>query len=201
MKRFAITFLATMFFISNAMASAELVKQKAMQQRDLNNQQQGVKPATPGAATPSSTPATPSTPQGINPAQQALLDRLQTDFAAIKTGAVATADDKQHLLTDLSVLAKGVKPTKDELTKLAADLASALAEKMPATKDLAQLAKDVNIVCNCGILSSAQTQTFIAESQSILKKAGVSDTAVQTVGADLKAIVKEIQKNKPSLYQ
>jgi len=99
------------------------------------------------------------------------------------------------------VLVKGVKPTKDELTKLANDLASALAEKTPATKDLAQMAKDVNIVCNCGFLSAAQSQTFIAETQSILKKTGVSEALVITIGADLKAIVKEVQKNKPQLYQ
>lgn len=201
MKRIVITLLATVLFANIAMASAELVKQKAKQQRDINNQQQGVTTPAPGTPAATSTPGTPSTPQGINPAQQALLDHLQTDFAAVKAGAPATADEKQHLVTDLSVLAKGVKPTKDQLTKLANDLANALAEKTPATKDLAQMAKDVNIVCNCGFLSAAQSQTFIAETQSILKKSGVSEALVTSIGADLKAIVKEVQKNKPQLYQ
>jgi len=201
MKRFTTTLLATVLLANIAMGSAELVKQKAKQQRDINNQQQGVTTPAPSTPATTATPGTPSAPQGINPAQQALLDHLQTDFASIKAGTPATAEEKQHLLTDFSVLAKGVKPTKDELTKLANDLAGALAEKTPAAKDLAQMAKDVNIVCNCGILSSAQSQTFIAEIQSILKKNAVSETAVTTIGADLKAIVKEIQKNKPSLYQ
>ena len=186
---------------TNAMASAEIVKQRAKEQRDLNNQQQGVVPATPAAPAPS-TPAAPAPPQGISAAQQSLLTHVQTDFTAIKPGATVTADQKNHLVDDLALLGKGtVKPSKQALTKLASDLTAAFAEKTLPAKDMTQLVKNINIVANCGFLTAPQAQTFIAEAQTILKNAGVSAPVTQAVGTDLKAIVTEIQRSKPSLYQ
>ena len=58
MKRLIITVLAATLFTGSAMASAELVKEKAKQQRDLNNQRQGITPA-PTTPVPSSGAASP----------------------------------------------------------------------------------------------------------------------------------------------
>ena len=63
------------------------------------------------------------------------------------------------------------------------------------------MTKDINIVANCSILTIIQSQAFAAEAQTILKRDGISESAVQAVGADLKAIVTEIQSAKPKLYQ
>ena len=193
--------ILTAIIATNAMGSAEIIKQRAKEQRDLNNQQQGVVPAAPAAAAPAA-PATPAPPQGISSAQQSLLTHVQTDFTAIKAGSTMTADQKNHLADDLALLGKGsVKPSNPALTKLASDLASAFAEKTLPAAQMTQLVKDINVVANCGFLTAAKSQTFVAEAQTILKTAGVSAPVTQAVGADLKAIVTEIQKSKPALYQ
>lgn len=204
MKRFVFTSLAAILIATianNAMASGSevIIKNRAKDIRDQNNAQQGVAPAAPPAP---GAPAAPTPPQGISAAQQSLLEHVQTDFTAVKAGTTMTADQKNHLVDDLALLGKGsVKPSKQALTKLASDLGTAFAEKTLPAAQMSQLVKDINIVANCGILTTAKSQTFVAEAQTILKNAGVSVPVVQSVGTDLKAIVTEIQKSKPALYQ
>ena len=205
MKRFLSSVLITLLMAKTAWASADLVKERAKRQRDINNEQQGVVPPAPNApAQPGgyAAPATPSGPQGISSAQQKLVDRLETDFTAIKPATTATPEQKQSLQNDLATLAKGAnKPSSPALAKLAANLSAALAEKTIAAPQLTQLAKNLNIIMNCTIMNSARAQTFVAEAQTVLKTAGVSAPNVQAVGSDLKAIVAELQKSKPKLYQ
>jgi hypothetical protein len=206
MKRFVATLLALTILSGSALAqgaAAELIKQKALRQRDINNEQQGItSPSAPSAGvTPSSAP---SGPQGLSSAQQQLIDKLQTDLAAIKPASQVTSDQKQQLLTDFSALAKGgTKPSKTRLTKLANDLSAALAGNNISVKDHAQLAKDINIVMNSGSpsLSPAQAQTFVTAAQTVLKTGGVTGPEALAVTVDLKAIVSDLQQTKPKLYQ
>ncbi len=206
MKRFLATFLVLMLFVGSALAqgaAAEMIKQKAIRQRDINNEQQGVTPPgtpPPGAASTSA----PSGPQGISSVQQQLIDKLQTDLAAIKPGFPVTPEQKQQLQNDFAALAKGTtKPSKTRLTKLADDLSAALAGNNISVKDHAQLAKDINIVMNSGNpnLSPAQTQTFVAAAQTVLKAGGVAGPEAIAVTVDLKAIVTDLQQSKSKLYQ
>jgi len=202
MKRFILIALASGLIAGNAAASAILVKEKAKQLRDQNNQQQGIPP--PGApgypAAPSATP--PSGAQGISPAQQQLIDKLQADLGAIKPGATVAAEQKEQLQNDCSALAKGVsRPSKPVLAKLAADLSTALSGKSVSAKEQAQLARAVNVVVNSANLSAAQVQTYINAAQSALKASGIAEQDAGNVVTDLKAIVAELQKNKPKLYQ
>jgi hypothetical protein len=187
-------------------AQADMVKARAKQQRDINNQQQGIAPLAPTTQPgPGSYPApgSPSTPQaGINPVQQALIDRLETDLTAVKPGTTPTDLNKTGLQKDIDSLAKGAnKPTPALTAKLAADLADALADKAVTAKDLAQLAKDVNIIVNCAPISPPRAQTFIAGAQNILKASGASEASAKAVANDLQAVVIQIQKAKPKLYQ
>ena|SRR5579883_521893 len=201
MKRI-ITLLAVMALARIASADpADLVKQKAKAIRDQNNQQQGV--VSPGAPSgTSSAPAPGNSSQGMSAAQQALLDRLQTDLNVIKTGGVATADEKLRVETDIGLLAKGAnKPSKASLSKLSTDLTTALAEKPLSASDLTRLAKNINVVVNCGFLTPERAQSFVNESQIILKNSGVSAATVQLISNDLNAIVVEIRKSKPKLFQ
>src|ERR1700722_9990382 len=168
-------------------AAAELIKEKAIRQRDINNEQQGITapaPPPPGVA-PSSTP---SGPQGISSVQLQLINNLQADLSAIKPGSQITPERKQQLQNDFAVLAKGVtKPSKARLAKLAEDLSAALAGNNISIKDPAQLAKDINIVMNSGnpSLSPAQTQTFVTAAQGVLKAGGVAGPDAKTVTVDL----------------
>ena len=200
MKRYILIALATGLIVGNAGASAILVKEKAKQFRDQNNQQQGV-PTQPGY--PAAPPGAPPTgAQGISSAQQQLIAKLQADLAAIKPGATVAAEQKELLETDCSALAKGVsRPTKPTLTKLADDLSAALAGKALSAGDQAQLAKAINVVMNSGNLSAAQVQIYVNAAQSALKNSGITGQDAENVVADLKAIVAELQKNKPKLYQ
>lgn len=206
MKRFLATLLVLMLLVGYALAqgaAAEMIKQKAIQQRDINNQQQGITPPSPPP--PGTAPSSaPSGPQGISSVQQQLIEKLQTDLAAIKPGSQVTPEQKQQLQNDFAALAKGVtKPSKTRLTKLADDLSAALAGNNISVKDHAQLAKDINIVMNSGNpnLSPAQTQSFVAGAQTVLKAGGVAGPEAMAVTVDLKAIVTDLQQSKPKLYQ
>lgn len=204
MKRVVFGFLAVVVMTGSAFASAELVKERAKQQRDLNNQQQGVAPPPPPAATPHppSFGSAPSSSQGISAAQQSLIDRLQADFTIVKLGTEATAEQKQRLQVDIATLAKGsMKPSSASLGKLAGHLAVALSEKQVSANDLAKVSRNINIVVNCGSLTPARAAIFANDTQLILKNAGVSAARAQAVGNDLTAIINEIQKAKPKLYQ
>jgi hypothetical protein len=44
-------------------------------------------------------------------------------------------------------------------------------------------------------------QTYVNAAQSALKASGIAEQDTENVVADLKAIVAELQKNKPKLYQ
>jgi len=47
----------------------------------------------------------------------------------------------------------------------------------------------------------AQAQSFVGVAQTALQSSGVADADVQTVCDDLKAILAEVQKRTPDLYQ
>ena len=204
MKRFIVVSTAMLLVAGSVLADpAEIIKQKALGIRDMNNQREGITPApaNPGASYQAAAPA-PVAPSGPSASQQALMDRLQTDLTAIKAGPAATADQTVALQNDMTTLAKGAnKPTKPELVKLSTDLAAALAEKNISAVEMAQLTKNVNIVLNCSVISSSYAQTFVGGAQAALRNSGVSDAKVDAVGLDLRAIVNEIQKSKPKLYQ
>ncbi len=204
MKPFLAVLLALLLPAGHALAqgaAAELIKEKAIHQRDLNNQQQGVIAATAAAPT-ASAPSAP--PGGISSAQQQLVDKLQADLAAIKPGSPIASQEKQQLQDDMAALTRGAtKPSKAHLARLAEDLSTALAGNNISVKDHAQLAKDINIVMNSGSpsLSATQTQSFVTAAQTLLKSGGVGPTETQTITGDLKVIVAELQQNKPKLYQ
>jgi hypothetical protein len=201
MKHFLVFAAAWLMAVNGAFGSAELVKQKAQHIRDVNNQQQGVVTQPPNAPSASS-PGTPSASPGMSSAQQALVDRLETDLSAIKAGSTVTDHERTGLQLDMASLAKGAtQPTKAELAKLSTDLSSALAEKAVAERDMGQLSKAINIVVNSAPLTPPRAQSYVTAAQTILKNSGVSETNSDMIGTDLKAILTEIQKGKSKLFQ
>src|SRR3954466_10186621 len=102
MKQFIACILILCATVGNILAQgaqAQMIKERAKQQREANNQRQGL-PGTP-AFTP--LPAAPQAPAGaraIDPAQQQVIDKLQTDLTAIKAGAPVTPEQKQELQND-----------------------------------------------------------------------------------------------------
>ncbi len=174
-------------------AQAEMVKKRALRIRDQNNINQGITPAASTAPAQAQAVST-AAPHGITPAQQQLIDKLQTDISGIAGGATATAAQKQTVQDDLSSLARGSKPSRDALNKLASDLAAALGSRNVSLRNAPQLAKALNVVMNSGKLSPAQTQSFVTVAQSTLKAGGVGDASAEIVINDLKAVATELQK-------
>lgn len=205
MKPFVASFLALLLLAGHAWAqgaAAELIKEKAIRQRDLNNQQQG---AISAAASAPSAPGSASAPQGgVSSDQQQLINRLQADLSAIKPGAPVGEAQKQQLQNDIAALTRSTsKPSKAHVTKLSDDLSAALAGNNISVHDPAQLAKDINIVMNSGSssVSTTQAQSFVTATESILKSGGVGPTETGSVTTDLKTIVAELKQTKAKLYQ
>lgn len=204
MKRTITTTVAALLMASVVWAGdpAQIAKERAKQQRDINNQQQGIAPA-PTAPPPSAPTPTSSTPQGgLSASQQALIDRLQTDFNSIKSGSATNAGQKLHLQDDIASLDKSAyKPSKSSLAKLSEHLTAALAEKPVSYRDMGQIARDINIILNSSNLSMTQSEHFVSDAQLRLKNSGISPATVQLIVNDLGLIIVEIQRSKPKLFQ
>jgi len=203
MNRLAFLFLLLVFAgTSPAFAQADvIIKNKAKAIRDANNAQQGVVSPQPAAPAPGAPPSSATNaPRGIDPAQQANIDKLEADIAAIKAGVRVPLDQRKQMQDDALLLAKGaVKPSGQSLTNLVKDLAIALAEKGVTQSDTgpAQLSRDLNVVMNSMNLTPGQIQPVIIAARNLLLTAHVPEDDYKAVVTDLNAIVTELQKNKP----
>ncbi len=180
-----------------------IIKNKAKAIRDANNARQGIEPnqpvapaaPAPGAANGTGTNA----PHGIDPAQQANIDKLAEDLASIKSGVRVPLDQRSQLLTNILTLAKGsTKPSGQSVTNLVKDLSGALAGSGVAIKEggHAQIAKSINVVVNSSHLTSGQVQPVIIAARNTLLTGGVTEDNYKPVVTDLNAIVTELHKNE-----
>ncbi len=203
MKRLLSTLLALALIQAGSTARAQsdlIIKQRAKNLANANNAAQGAPPAnSPGAP-----PAAPAAPPP-SPAEQEMkrnLDKLEADLVAIKAGADVPADQKQTLQSDLETLVRGsVKPSNTALSKLTDDLSSALSATNTSSRERGQLAQAVNVVVNSSMTTPAQAESFVVVAETALRSGGVDETGVQTISDDLRAILAEVQKKKPKLYQ
>ena len=181
-----------------------IIKQRAKNLQNTANQQPG--DAAPAAPAPPSTPAPAAPPPPVVSAVSAQLkenlNTLAADLTTMKSSAVLTNEMKQSLEADFVTLAVGsVRPSAASLTNLADDLCAALSGQNLSSSDRGQLAQAINGVVNSSLFSAAQAKNFVTVAQTSLKSGGVADTSIQTVSKDLNAILDEVQKKKPKLYQ
>jgi hypothetical protein len=203
MKRFIPALLALSIIQAGFTARAQsdlIIKQRAKNLANANNAEQGAPPAGPPVAPPSAPPAPPP-----SPAEQEIkrnVDKLEADLTAIKSGVDVSDDQKQTLRDDLDTLARAsVKPSKASLSKLTDDISAALSATNTSPRERGQLAQAVNVVVNSSMTTPPQAQSFVVVAETALRSGGVDDTGVQTISDDLKAILAEVQKKKPKLYQ
>src|SRR5262245_26317237 len=134
-----------------------IIKQKAKDIRDQNNERQGVTPPSPspGGAAPATAPATPPTPAPpVLTSQQQGLSKMLTYFNALKSGSSITAEQKEQFATDLLSIAQGAtKPSEKSVTKLANDLTTSLTDKNLTGPQRARLAQNVQAVLNSANIS------------------------------------------------
>jgi len=184
-----------------------IIKQRAKDLRNANDAQvraqdgTGQPAATPPPAAPAPAPATPPPPPSqVDNELKQNLDKLQTDLVSVGS-STSSSDAKAALQTDFGTLAKGsVRPSTTNLNKLADDLTTALSIA-GSTREQGQLAQAINVIVNSSMVSAAQAQSFVVVAQTSLKTSGVPDDTIQTITADLKNILAEVQKKKPKLYQ
>jgi hypothetical protein len=208
MNRFVVLSLSLLLFATAAspvfgQGAEVIIKNKAKAIRDANNARQGIEPnqpAAPAAPAPGSTAT--NAPRGIDPAQQANIDKLTDDIASIKPGVRVPLDQRAQIQADTLVLAKGAKPSGQSLTNLVKDLSLALAGKSVALKDTSptQLARDINVVVNSMNLAPSQVQPVIIAARNTMLTSGVPEDDYKPVVTDMNAIVTELQKQraKPS---
>lgn len=179
-----------------------IIKNKAKAIRDANNARQGIEPnqpAAPAAPAPGAgSAATNSGPHGIDPTQQANIDKLTEDLGAIKAGVRVPLDQRAQMHTNVLVLAKSAKPSGQAVTNLVKDLCMAIAGSGVALKEggPSQIAHAINVVVNSVNLSSSQVQPVIISARNALLTGGVPEDDYKPVVNDLNAIVTELQKNK-----
>jgi hypothetical protein len=167
---------------------------------NAGNDQEG----SPPAGAPAAPPPAPAAPP-LSPAEQEIkrnVDKLEADLTAIKSGVDVSEDQKQTLHNDLQTVARGsVKPSDAALSKLTDDISAALSATNISVRERGQLAQAVNVVVNSSMTTPAQAQSFVVVAETSLRSSGVDDTGVQTVSDDLKAILAQVQKRTPKLYQ
>jgi hypothetical protein len=182
---------------------AEIIKQKALGIRDANNQRQAaIAGGSAAAPAPAPAPTAAPAPSGPSADQQTLINRLQHDLMGVKLGGPVPPELVTGIQTDINALIRSAnKPTTNQINKLAVDISSALTNRTLQPVDMANLARDINVSVNCAVLTQARATTFATGAQTTLRNGGIGDAPSQAVNADLQAIVNEIQKNKPKLYQ
>ena len=202
MKRFVVLSFSLLLFATATSplfgqgAQGALIQNKARAIRDANNARQGIDSPQPAAPAPGSTAT--NAPRGIDPAQQANIDKLAEDIANIKPGVRVPLDQRAQIQADTLVLAKSSKPSGQSLTNLVKDLALALAGKSVALKETgpAQLARDINVIVNSMNLASSQVQPIIIAARNVMLTSGVPEDDYKPVVADMNAIVTDLQKQK-----
>ena len=204
MKRLILAFLALLIIQAafNAPAQSDMIiKQRA---KNLANANNNPDQEAPTAGVPA-TPPPPPPPPPLSPAEQEIkrnLEKLEADLTAIKSGVEVAADQKQTLEADVETLARAsVKPSKAALAKLTDDISAALSAGNITMHERGQLAQAVNVVVNSSMTTPDQAQSFVVVAETSLRSSGVDDAGVQTISDDLKAILAEVQKRKPKLYQ
>jgi hypothetical protein len=167
-----------------------MIKQKAKDIANANNERQGIPPSYPSGNAPAGgAPTMPAAPQ-LTSEQRALI-KLIADLDGSHMTVLTNYADK--LWDDLhSVAHAPVKATGATLTKISDQLAAALLGK-PACTERLRLGKNLETLLN-NPPTSLPADEVAADCVAILKKAGADVKAADAVGTELKAAVAEVRK-------
>jgi hypothetical protein len=194
MKRIALLILVVGFAWDSAWgqgAQADMIKRRAKETANQNNVRQGV-PSPAPTPTPTPRPAAPATPNQTTAAQS--LVNLRADLAGFKTGAAATADQKQKFIRNLALSARGKKPSLPTVQKFVNSLTTALTSATLTTEQQARLAQNLDSVLNSKPLPAAQFDKIIEDTQAILEVGTVKRAVAVNIATELKAIGAEVRR-------
>jgi len=175
-----------------------LIKQRAKDVRDQQNERQGAAPATPAPAMPRQpSPAVP--PAARQPAGPALSPHATAIAECIETIQKAeTAIDDQvgQLGQRLGATAQGrVKPSQSKIDKLARDIATATAGTELSAAKRARLAQQLERALN-DPMNAGEMTAMTGEVEQQLRDAGVGRVPAAIVSNDLKSIIAEVQQGR-----
>lgn len=175
-------------------AQADQIKRRAKEVVNENNVRQGVPPPSQNPQRPPvpPPPANPARPAPVSPDQS--IAKLKTDLAGFKTGATATAAQKQQFTVNLAVAARTAKPTLGTVKKFVDALTAGLSEATLTGEQQARLAQNLEAVMNSKPLPASQFDAIIADVQAILQVGGVKRATAVSVASDLKSVGAEIRR-------
>jgi len=175
-------------------AQAVQVKNRAKELVNQNNVRQGVPPpsqATPPPATPLPSNTSVTKP-ALTPAQS--ISKIKGDLVGFKTGATASAEQKQQFIKDLAVSARGTKPSLPTVTKFVDSLIAGLSEATLDSDQQGRLAQNLEAVFNSKPQPASQFDAIIADVQAIMQVGSVKRSAAAGIANNLKAVGAEVRR-------
>jgi len=200
MKALHLALALTSLSVATANAGSEhLVKQKAKEVRDQQNERQGVTPASPNRTTDQPAAGTPPartlyTTRQAAPALSPQVANLSASLGAIQQVDSATEEHTRQLTKSLSAAAQGpVEPSTGKINKLAGDLSRALEGTELSSARRNQLAQQIDSALK-DTLSAKEMEALTSEIHDTLRDAGAGRVDAAVVSNDLKSIIAEIQR-------
>jgi hypothetical protein len=172
-----------------------LIKQRAKDVANQNNERQGV-PSTPPPSTPPAQPAaapTPARPAG--PALSAQATAIRDALGAVIKAGSPTDETTKALQQSMAAAAKGKgKPSEASLAKLARDLAKAVSGTKLSSANQGQLAMQLESLLKTPA-NAKETETLTTAIHDSLRGVGAGRVDAMVVANDLKVVGLELQQS------
>jgi len=198
MISFKCTALLLVTAISTACAGSEyLIKQRAKDVRDQNNERQGVDSSAPSGGGAQANPPAPlayPAPRPAGPKLSPQASLIGESLEAVAGVGEVTDDSQRQLVESLSAAARATeKPSEAKLRKLGKDLAIALVDAKINASQRSRLATQLERALN-DPLTATEMEALAAEVTNMLRDAGAGKVDSTIVSNDLKSIIAEIQR-------
>lgn len=179
--------------------SEHLIKQRAKDLRDQNNERQGVThPPPPDRQAPPAQPAVvPSPARPAAPALSQQATQISASLGTIQKTSTVTDEQTRQLAESLSTAARGsVKPSTSKVNRLANDLSAAIAGKDLSSSQRSMLATQLEHALN-DPLNAKDMETLATAVHDAIRAAGAGRVDAKVVANDLKSIMIAIQQGAP----
>jgi len=194
-----LTFLTALAAVTATAGSEHLVKQRAKDIRDQQNERQGV-PAESSKPPPAQSPVTQPGPSPYTarpaaaPAVSSQAAGLSRNLETIQKAESATAGQVQDLTRSLTAAARGTPPPSTaSIDKLARDLSEALPGANLSSTRASRLAQQLESALN-DPLGAKEMEALATQIHDTLRAAGVGRVDAKVVSNDVKSIIAENQR-------
>lgn len=196
LKSLSPVFVLLIGLTANA-GSEHLIKQRAKDVRDQQNQRQGVQPASPpppptSSAAPARPTPVPAPAQPAAPAVSPQAARIGASLSAIQEADTVGDEQIRQLAQSLIAAARGpVQPSAGKIDRLAEDLSKALAGTKPSAAIRARLPVQLEVAFN-KTFSAKEIEVLSSQIHDTLRDAGIGRVDAKVISNDVKSILVEI---------